>query len=391
MAKRRYNGEGHISKYKRGGKNPWVGWRGVYTDPNTGGQRSVYGKTQAICAEKLNKKLEEIRKGAYVEPSGETVESWLDRWFNDYYTIESKPSTAATAESNIRVHLKPAFGHIKLQKLNCDDLQQFIREKSKSLKPSTVDRMLSIFHKAILQAIYLQKINRDPFIGLKKPKKEKAEINPLTRDEQTAWLKCVPSTTSGRALKFLLNTGMRVSELVGLRWCDIQSDGIHVERNVLTIRDLQEDGYTDIEGTPKTESGKRVIPYNKNVRQLLEEQRRAQIEDRFRARGSWIGGDPGKGDCYVFTTRTGNHSDRNNINRLYRTTLEKAGISKRGVHSLRHTFATNAVQLQVPISDLSKMLGHSDPAFTIRTYVHPDRDGMQWAMERLGELNSLQG
>lgn len=390
MAKRRYNGEGNIGKFTKGGAHPWSGYRGVYTDPITHKQRQVYGKTYAACKEKLDAALEAIRKGNYVSPNRETVASWLDIWFVNFYTQDVKKTTAATTESNIRVHLKPVLGNIPLQKLACEHIQQFSYSAiANGLSPSTVSRILAILHKAIKQAIILKKINRDPFIGLNKPKKERAEIHPLTMDEQTAWLRVVPANTGGRALRFLHGTGLRVSELVGLKWKDIQEDGIHIERNVLTIKDLKDDGYIDVEGVPKTESGKRIVPYNRAMRALLDEQRRTQRMERLKAGDAWRGGEACHPDTFVFATKTGNHADRHNLNRLYHSTLKKAGISERGVHTLRHTFATNAVQSkQIAISDLSRLLGHSDPAFTMKTYVHPDRAGMTQAMEILGNMTA---
>lgn len=389
-AKRRFNGEGSISRFSRGGAHPWSGYRGIYTDPITHKQRQVYGKTYGACKEKLDSALEAVRKGTYVPPSRETVSSWLDLWFANFYVPEVKRSTAATTESNIRMHIKPALGDIPLQKLACEHIQQFAHKAiAGGLKPATVHRMLAILHKATQQAIVLKKINRDPFIGLIKPKKERVEIHPLTMDEQTEWLRVVPATTGGRALRFLHGTGLRVSELVGLKWKDIQADGIHIERNALTIRDWKDDGYIDIEDEPKTLSGKRIVPYNHAMRVLLDEQRRAQRKERLKAGETWKGGEACQGDTFVFATKKGNHADRNNLNRLYHTTLKKAGIPERGIHSLRHTFATNAVQSkQIAISDLARLLGHSDPAFTMRTYVHPDRAGMAQAMEVLGEMTA---
>lgn len=385
MKGRRYNGEGSISTYTNG---PWSGYRGLYTDPNTHKQRPVYGKTYAECKKKLDAKLEAIRKGDYVAPDRETVAHWMDVWFKDFYSQEVKRSTAATTETSIRVHIKPALGDIQLQKLSCEDIQRFMRTAiDGGLKPSTVNRILNVLHEAIQQAIVLQKINRDPFIGLHKPKKEKADIHPLTMEEQAAWLRVVPNTTGGRALRFLHGTGMRISELIGLKWKDIQKDGIHIERNVLTVKDLQDDGYIDVEDAPKTAAGKRVIPYNRTISDLLEEQRRAQRIERLKAGGNWQGGEACQGDTFVFANKEGKHACRGSLSRLYHSTLKKAGIAERGVHTLRHTFATNAVQSkQIAISDLSRLLGHSDPAFTMRTYVHPDRAGMTQAMEILGDM-----
>ena len=108
---------------------------------------------------------------------------------------------------------------------------------------STIRRYLKVLNQALNQARELQRMNTDPVKGVKLPTMDKPEIQFLSHDEKAAFLAACPSTTNGRALRLLLYTGMRVSELCGLKWQDVQEDGLHVERINMTIKDLQEDGY----------------------------------------------------------------------------------------------------------------------------------------------------
>ena len=374
MPKRRPNNDGSIGRYKDR-------WRGAYTDPVIHKQRYVYGKTQAECKAKLDEKLAEIRKGIYVQPDKMTVEGWLTFWFDKFYRRTVKASTAATTWGNIKGKLIPALGKYQLQKLSTVHVQTFVAaEMDAGRNISTIRRYLKVLNQALTQARELQRMNTDPVKGVKLPTMDKPEIQFLSHDEQAAFLSACPSTTNGRALRLLLYTGMRVSELCGLKWQDVQEDGLHVERINMTIKDLQEDGYVNVTTPPKTKAGKRIIPLTQQARALLEEQRSIHLRERLKAGSAWAVDDTGKPSSYIFANRIGHPADRHNLNRSFRGLLDKIGLPSRGVHTLRHTFATNWVQKNPDITALSHILGHTDPAFTYKTYCHADQRSMNQGM-----------
>lgn len=385
MAKRRPNHDGSIAR--------WQGrWRALYTDPATHKQRAVYGITQEECKCKLDEALTAIRTGVYVQPDKTTVEAWLTFWFEQFYRRSVKPSTAATTWGNIRAKLIPALGAYPLQKLSTLHVQAFVTaELDAGRSVSTIRRYLKVLNQALTQARELQRMNTDPIKGVKLPAMEKPEIQFLTRDEQALFLSACPSSTSGRALRFLLGTGLRVSELCGLQWQDIQEDGLHIERSTLTLKDWQEDGYTfpacaSVTSTPKTHAGKRVIPLTPYLRGILEEQRSVQLRERLKAGSAWAGGSFSDKKGYIFATRIGHPQDRHNLNRAFRSILNKCELPPRGVHSLRHTFATNWVQRNPDVVALSRILGHTDPAFTYKTYCHAEQRSMNQGMAAMEVL-----
>ncbi|MDL2318679.1 site-specific integrase [Eubacteriales bacterium OttesenSCG-928-A19] len=220
-----------------------------------------------------------------------------------------------------------------------------------------------------------------------------AEINPLTLEEQRLLLAHLPDTTAGRALAFFLRTGLRASELCGLQWGDIDADSFHVQRSAQYVsipKDQQVDSVKcilDIEST-KTRSSNRHIPLTDAVRSILEAQRVAQIRQRLVVGVLWNCGTPGQGECYVFATRVGTVMDRNNLSRTLRAALKKAGIESRGVHALRHTFATNGIihVKNANVHTISKILGHRKVAFTMQQYVHSDLDTKRASMQAIDSL-----
>ncbi len=122
----------------------------------------------------------------------------------------------------------------------------------------------------------------------------------------------------------------------------------------------------------KTKAGRREIPLTDNTKALLDVQRREQTRIRLSVGSAWTGGKPGAGDMPVFATQRGTVYDRNNIDRTLRQCLTKAGLRPRGLHALRHTFATNWVRSGADLRTLSEILGHTKVAFTMQQYVHSD-------------------
>lgn len=374
--KKRENGAGTIFRWRDR-------FKGEYTDQNHK-RHCVYGKTQAECRSKLAEALESVRKDTFVEPDKITTSQWIDYWFENYYCISSKPSSQATTHQGIRTHIKPRLGNIRLQKLSTDNVQTMIRSMQKDgLSPATIRRHFKTLRQALQQAVNLQKIFRNPTDSVVLPDNTKPDIKFLNQAEQQAVLMNLPDNTHGRAIRFLLGTGMRVSEMCGLKWNDIKEDGIHVERTNMTIKDWREDGYINVETLPKTSAGKRVIPIGNALKSLLNEQRSAQYEEILHAGTAWAGN---KANGYVFANALGKPNDKHNISRTFRRICDLSGIERRGIHALRHTFATNWVQNSPDIPALSRILGHADTAFTYKTYCHADSSSMEKGMNMMEQF-----
>ena len=223
------------------------------------------------------------------------------------------------------------------------------------------------------------------------PKLEQKEVSFLSQEECEALLSVLPMTTSGRAIRFILGSGLRVSGLCGLRWCDLEKDGFTVNQTLYIVNgkrfsEDEFDGNHIIATAPKTEAGRRFIPFNAKLLGIINEQRAAQRVERIIAGELWHGGEPGKGEQYIFATRTGGPMDRHNMARALREYSDKAKIERRGPHALRHTFATRWIQSGRDPVTLSKILGHSNSNFTMRVYVHADDTSKKQGMECMADL-----
>ena len=121
------NNEGSIRKRKNGT------WEGRYTigydARGRQKQLSVYGKTRAEVARKLNEKTAAIQNGTYIIPRDHTLLEWLENWLTTYAYIKVRASTYASYQAYINNHIAPYIGGVKLQKLTTEQLQLFFNEK----------------------------------------------------------------------------------------------------------------------------------------------------------------------------------------------------------------------------------------------------------------------
>ncbi len=151
--------------------------------------------------------------------------------------------------------------------------------------------------------------------------------------------------------ELLAHTGLRISEAVELRWRDL--DLSLVPR--LTIRRQLRDGQTL---APKTAAGRRTIPLSTGM------------AERLRAR-------QGPPDALVFTTTTGRQINRSNLWRdVLRPAGERAGVPWVSFHTFRHTCASLLFAGGKNVKQVQVWLGHSDPGFTVRTYIHLMDEGV---------------
>ncbi len=377
--RRRGNNEGSIKK-RRDGR-----WEAQYsvkrpTDGKTV-RRSVYGKSRQEVQEKLQEILVSIHQDEYIEPSRITVEQWLHQWLRVYCLSLKKNSTCTGYEDEIKLHIVPYLGSIRLQDLKPQQVQLAVNALVQQGKaPATVRKAHAILHAALRRAVIDQMIKHNPSEFTVLPKMERRDIHYLTQTEQKRFIQHLPDCSVGRALYFILGTGIRAGELSGLRWSDVQDDRFTVRQTVRRNRDFTEDAPTRTHlefGTPKSNAGHRTIPLTTRMQKLILEHQQLQAATR-RAKGEeWNDHD------LVFCTEIGTPYELRNLNRVLHRTLKKANLHTMGVHSLRHSFATRAVEAGMDIRTLSEILGHTQVSLTMQLYVHSNMETKKKEMEKL--------
>jgi integrase len=201
------------------------------------------------------------------------------------------------------------------------------------------------------------------------PKKEKHELNLYNKNEQNR-LKLALLTNmdlTKLAIIIALYTGVRIGELCGLKWSDIDfaAKTVHIERIVQRIRTNGKINKTELLiSTPKSQSSARTIPLPDFLIDMLK---------AFK---------PSNADAFIITGNT-KLPDPRTMQYRFKTLLVKIGLRYINFHSLRHLFATNCVELGFDVKTLSEILGHSTVEITLNRYVHSSMERKRQCMDML--------
>jgi integrase len=197
----------------------------------------------------------------------------------------------------------------------------------------------------------------------------------LSQEEASRLLGAAVGTRDEALITLALRTGMRQGELAALRWEDIEFTG----KPSIAVRQSADTRTKTRVSTTKT-GKERKIHIGPRTVEVLKTPRARQLEERMAAT-SWA--DPG----LVFPNTKGKIRRRDSVMRSLRRFLEEADLpSEVRFHDLRHTAGTLALQQGIPLHTVSRMLGHSDPAMTLRRYAHVLEDMREDAAQAMDEL-----
>lgn len=362
-------GVGSIRKktVTRAGKE-YTYWEARYTagfDSGTGKQiqRSITGKTQKEVAQKLKAITASIDAGTYAAPCKMTVGEWLDIWVRDYL-LNLKPLTLTIYSGQVKNYLKPAFGTIRLDKLNTHAIQHFYNSLStreeNSLSAKTIKNIHGVLHKALQQAVTNGYIRQNPATACILPKVQKPELNPLEPDEIALFLQEAAKDNYQNLFTVAIFTGMRQGELLGLSW-----DNVDFENGVIQVKQqLQCKDGAYFFCTPKNGKSRTIAPAQVVMEALLQEKHK-QATARLYAGDVW-------NNSYnlVFTDNTGKHLVRRTVVKHFKAITKRAGISDSRFHDLRHSFAVTSLHAGDDIKTVQENLGHATAAFTLDVYGH---------------------
>jgi integrase len=355
---RRGNGEGTITRRKDGR------WEAKHTVDTAEGpkRRALYGKTRKEVADKLAKALVDRASGYAFDTENMTVGEYLDRWLKDSDRGSVRTSTYERHEQIVRLHLKPALGRIKLSKLTPAHVQGLYRDKLDSgLASATVQKIHTVLHKALAQALKWNMIPRNAADAVNAPRPAPEEMHPLSPDEALKLIEAARGDKLEALYVLAVHTGMRQGELLALRWEDV-----NLNEGVIRIRHtLVRSGGRISLGEPKTKGSRRPVHLTGAAVEALKTHLEQQLEDIDRL-----------GDLYhdlglVFTSGVGTLINPTNLRRRsFASLLQRAGLPQIRFHDLRHTCATLLLSRNVHPKYVQELLGHATVAITLDTYSH---------------------
>ena len=296
----------------------------------------------------------------------------IDNWLNNHIRVKVKPSTYDGYDYRVSKYLAPYFKEMKIEEITSNDIQIFIstlknEKTNEKLSANTIQgifRTMAYFYDYCVES---NKVDKNPCMKVFLPKSKVKKITTFTKIEKQIIIETVKKQAKPRSYLVLtaLLTGMRLGELCSLRWenVDMRNGLIHVQTTNRRI--YTEDNKTKVVTTsPKTDYSRRIIPISKHLLEVLKGLKKANSE-------------------YVFYKSNGNGYDNRGIQKYFRLLLKDLGISGKSFHTLRHTFATTAIEARMDVKTLSMMLGHSSVTTTMNLYVHPNETHTRKAMEDL--------
>ncbi len=304
---------------------------------------------------RLREVLSAVDQGRASDPGKLTVGAYLDDWLSGLTLSES---TVERYETNLRIHIKPAIGHLRMSALTALHIEALYREKRDALAGASVRHLHSVLCKALGRAVKLGLILRNPCLDIESlPKPDRKEVRFLTPEEKSRFLAAAKGSPYYPMILVALGTGMRLSELRALQWRDVDLDAgtIQVRRSA--------DRHNKIIERVKTDKSRRSIALSAVLIDVLKEHYKHLIEEKVRLRPIWqdIG--------LVFPRPDGGVLGISVINPPLRTISLKAGVDVH-FHGLRHTHASDLIAAGVHAKVISERLGHASITITLDRYGH---------------------
>ena len=378
--KSRGNGEGSI-RHRKDGR-----WEARITiGRNENGSQKMkyfYGKSRKEVAEKLEAYNNDTRKGIYIEPNKYTLSGWIDEWYKTYVVNRVKPTTQANYHNITNMYIKPYLGQIKLRDLRSAHVQEFYNklsvggrtngDKSKGFRFGSIHCIHRVL-RTLLQAAYLNDLIPKNPVSNKRvtlPQKEQdAKINVLTPEEQKKIESLCVGTRFGTAIMLDLYTGLRRGELLALTWDDVDFENrtLTVNKQLNRLKNFNPNSETKtsltISDYTKT-SVERKISLSSEIMKMLENYKESELKNKEAFGGVY------SDHNLIFCYENGEPLDINVLPRFFKKLLKKAEIKDTKFHTIRHTFATRALEAKIPVKVVSQILGHANIGVTLDTYSH---------------------
>ena len=286
------------------------------------------------------------------------------KWFDTYKRTTLKPTTLQGYTSNMTKHLFPAFGNMRLDEITTDSVQQFLNNCA-HLAQNTVHTMFVLFSEIMDSAFEDRYIQNNPAKSkrITIPSTKKKERQALSPEQLRLIIAQISEkltdVTERRLMALLLFTGMRRGEVMGLRWEDIDFE----KRLIAVNRAVSYTTNQPIISTPKTKSGKRVIPLDDQLADFLM----PHLDT-----GYVIGG---KEPPTLMVTR-----------RLLRNLEKKIDMFGATPHVFRHSYISALAEAGVDLKTIQQISGHSNVTTTMGIYAHTRLGLVQEAGGKVAKL-----
>lgn len=302
-----------------------------------------------------------------------TVADYFVQWLNDIKS-EVKTNTYRSYFGNMTNHIIPYFkqNKIQLQELTPFDLEEYYKFKlqpnskinsGEALSATTIKHHHQNISKALSDAVRKGLLMANPAASAKTPKAEKFKGEFLNQKQINEMLVLFRGSVIELPVLLCSVYGLRRSEVLGLKWCNVDFD----DKSITIAETLQQSiggNYTD---TPKTESSYRTLPMTNEVYTALLEAKSLRDERKQLMGNYYILND------YVCTWQNGAVISPNYLTRTFKSVINKSNLPQIRLHDLRHSAASNLLDMGFSVVQVADWLGHSSSATTLNFYAHAEK------------------
>jgi integrase len=280
-------------------------------------------------------------------------------WLATFKRGKIRPSSYERYQFCLQLLCKDEIAHMDVREIRLEHIQGYVN-RLEDMSASTIKKQKLLLSQVFDHAVLTDVIVRNPVQGVQTPAMSHNTklIFPYEKDDQEKLMTAFFEKKNGKLrLRYgwgcvlILETGLRAGEALALEWSDIDEEKrtLKVTKNMVRV-----DGKNLVQRTTKTAAGKRMIPLNSRAVEAIQHLKAQQAA----------------GCPYVFATQAGKHLSYRNLLATMETACEAAGVEQRGLHALRHSFASNLYARGVEIKVISKLLGHASTQITYDRYVH---------------------
>lgn len=296
---------------------------------------------------------------------------WLNEWLNIKVKPTTKNRTYVKYKHVVINYITKLIGEYELNELTPPILQKFaVCLVEKELSANTINNIISVVKNSLNYAEKFGLIEKNYCNIISTPKCNESSISSLSKEEQKKLETTILNSKkiNHYGIIIALYTGLRIGELLALTWGDID-----FEMKVIIVRktcvDSWKNGhYVKLTEEPKTANSLRIIPIVEPLYELLKKMHETRKNE------------------YVVSGRTNYGAEIRSYQSSFANLLKKANIPHYGFHSLRHTFATRALECGMDVKTLSEILGHSNPSITLKRYAHSFLDHKIMMMNKITHL-----
>ena len=375
---------GHI---KQRSKGSWSIVLDLGRDPSTGKRKqqwvTVRG-TKKEAEKKLSELQHQLNTGEFVKSSKLTVREFLTQWFQDYVKTNARAATAEGYKIIVERHLIPSLGGIALAQLQPSHIQGYYAKAlgegrcdgKGGLAARTVVHHHRVLREALSHAVKWGLVGRNVADAVDPPRAVNKEMKALDSAGVLRLLDAARGTIYFPLINLATFTGMRRSELLGLRWLDL-----NLSRGTVSIVQVLHclPGGRIVFEQPKTARSKRLVKLSHETTLALRAYRDTAEADLEQV------GDSISGDRLLFSHINGAPLLPNTVTHAFAKIARRAGLEGFTFHSLRHTHASIMLQQGVSSKTVAERLGHSTVVITLDTYSHLTPGVKEDAVDRFEE------